>query len=193
MNDLQPFMNRGLEPVMKACQGQHFCVPVREEHKSFFSKFKPEETVDASCPCWHFRQITISQSCYVAIWIVFSQIFSTNFRGRNSRKPLRIFKDMKSSKTVSPIVWVSLELSCSTVPQTRSIATFTSSATWRMKEMDCVHVKVRNTTVWFKNLFIMTFNIILYNIPVSPTACMICWRNLLSLHCENKHGWSGIC
>lgn len=35
---------------------------------------------------------------------------------------------------VSPIVWVSLELSCSRVPQTRSIATFTSSATWRMKE-----------------------------------------------------------
>lgn len=36
MNDLQPLMNWGLEPVMKACQGQHFSIPVRAEHKCFY-------------------------------------------------------------------------------------------------------------------------------------------------------------
>lgn len=35
MNNLQPLMNGGLEPVMKDGQGQHLGIPVREEHKSF--------------------------------------------------------------------------------------------------------------------------------------------------------------
>lgn len=80
---------------------------------------------------------------------------------------MRIFKDMKSSKMVSPIVWVSLELSCSRVPQTRSIATFTSSATWRMKAFDCVQVLVsksatilydsKNTMHDFSTSFSLTY------------------------------------
>lgn len=32
MNDLQPLVYRGLEPVMEACQGQHFSIPEREMH-----------------------------------------------------------------------------------------------------------------------------------------------------------------
>lgn len=35
MNDLQPLVNGGLEPVMKTRQGQHFSVPVGEEREDF--------------------------------------------------------------------------------------------------------------------------------------------------------------
>lgn len=35
MNDLQPLVNGGLEPVMKARQRQHFSVPVGEDREDF--------------------------------------------------------------------------------------------------------------------------------------------------------------
>lgn len=39
MNDLQPLVNGGLEPVMKARQRQHFSVPVGEEREDLFYFF----------------------------------------------------------------------------------------------------------------------------------------------------------
>lgn len=34
VNNLQPLMDGGFEPVMKACQGQHLSVPVEEQRDS---------------------------------------------------------------------------------------------------------------------------------------------------------------
>lgn len=51
----------------------------------------------------------------------------------------------------------------------------------------CQSQQHRVTQITSTDSFRMTFRIILNSIPVSPTACMICWRNLLSLHCGNKH------
>lgn len=122
---------------------------------------------------------------HAAIWIFIRVELKTNLRGRNSRNPLRIFMDMKSSNMVSPIVWVSLELSCSRVPHTRSIATFTSSATWRIRGFVQIPVlKCKNQQQYDNFIHINVY--IFRQIPVSPIACMLCWRNLLSLHCESK-------
>lgn len=93
--------------------------------RTLFNKYK------AASPSWHFKSETTLALFKALKWQVIRMV--TNLSGRKSRKPFRIFKDMKSSKMVSPIAWVSLELSCSSVPQTRSIATFTSSAAWRTK------------------------------------------------------------
>ena len=46
MNDLQPLMNRGLEPVMKACQGQHLSIPAGGKTQVYLNKFKAEEKVE---------------------------------------------------------------------------------------------------------------------------------------------------
>ena len=125
---------------------------------------------------------------HAAIWNTIMFQLKTNLRGRNSRKPLRIFKDTKSSKMVSPMVWVSLELSCSRVPQTRSIATFTSSATWRMKEVVCVRLRdALQLQTTSQDLFTTARHVISGDVPVSPAACMIRWGNLPSMCCGNKH------
>lgn len=39
VDDLQPLVNGGLEPVMKARQRQHFSVPVGEEREDFIIFF----------------------------------------------------------------------------------------------------------------------------------------------------------
>ena len=106
----------------------------------------------------------------------------TNLSGRNSRKPLRIFREMKSSKMVSPIVWVILELSCSRVPQTLSIATFTSSATCQKCRIGEASLE-NDTAAWLTGDVSASF---FKDVPVFPTACTICWRSLPSPRCENK-------
>lgn len=103
----------------------------------------------------------------------------TNFSGRNSRKPLRIFRDIKSSKMVSPMVWVSLELSCSRVPHTRSIATFTSSATCRKTSLQGAWQELSNRDCSQRRCFKVA--------PVSPTAGMKRWRSLLWPHWEETN------
>lgn len=50
VNDLQPLVNGRLEPVMEACQGQHFSIPVREEREketSFLIKAEPRRRLKA--------------------------------------------------------------------------------------------------------------------------------------------------
>lgn len=82
---------------------------------------------------------------------------------------------------VSPIVCVSLKLSCSRVPHTRSIATFTSSATWRGGGREVDSVKRSNTLRHKHDLKKLFF------ILASPAACMICWGSPPSQRCESKH------
>lgn len=50
MNDLQPLMNRRLEPVMKACQGQHLSIPVRGKTQDYLNKLKAEEKAEFPSP-----------------------------------------------------------------------------------------------------------------------------------------------
>lgn len=55
-----------------------------------------------------------------------------------------------------------------------------------------IRVKVSsNNNIWLRKtchvMFTVTCRIIFSDIPAFPTVCMICWRNLPSLHCgENK-------
>lgn len=106
----------------------------------------------------------------------------TYLRGRNSRKPFRIFKDMKSSKIVSPIVWVSLELSCSRVPHTRSIVTFTSSAAYITKTGQSQRAK--NTAIPPQCQRCTSFSSCLY-VMLKKSTLTALWDHKKH-HCEKK-------
>lgn len=157
VNDLQVLVNGGLEPVMKASQGQHLRIPVQEQHVSLINSEtrKGKKRLNIH---WRYRK---------------QQGLLLELNQLEREKLSEAFEDFQGHEELKDGLSHCLRQSAALLLQSPAhpLHGYIYIISYLKDERLWLSIKVSNNTC---NFTLLVSSMFFNDIPVSPAACTIC-------------------